>query len=212
MKKIVFVDICMRDEKSFHKACFKGTGNAGSNYAEEVYYPINAILADKLKKDDEVKIVLIQTIDKNDTDEQNNVIENTKKFKTELSHINESINAKINYVEVSADYNEFKENHEKRIMVILEQMEEGAELYGDITFGPRTVPIEMLCAFAFAEKFYDTNVRKIVYGQVQWKNNKPDKPQLFDITSLHYLNSLTYNMQPDSVEKAMESLKRFFSL
>lgn len=212
MKKIVFVDICMRDEKSFHKACFKGTGNAGSNYAEEVYYPINAILADKLKKDDEVKIVLIQTIDKNDTDEQNNVIENTKKFKTELSHINESINAKINYVEVSADYNEFKENHEKRIMVILEQMEEGAELYGDITFGPRTVPMEMLCAFAFAEKFYDTNVRKIVYGQVQWKNNKPDKPQLFDITSLHYLNSLTYNMQPDSVEKAMESLKRFFSL
>ena len=212
MKKIVFVDICMRDEKSFHKACFKGTGNAGSNYAEEVYYPINAILADKLKKDDEVKIVLIQTMDKTDTDEQNNVIENTKKFKTELSHINESINAKINYVEVSADYNEFKENHEKRIMVILEQMEEGAELYGDITFGPRTVPMEMLCAFAFAEKFYDTNVRKIVYGQVQWKNNKPDKPQLFDITSLHYLNSLTYNMQPDSVEKAMESLKRFFSL
>lgn len=212
MKKIVFVDICMRDEKSFHKACFKGTGNAGSNYAEEVYYPINAILADKLKKDDEVKIVLIQTIDKTDTDEQNNVIENTKKFKTELSHINESINAKINYVEVSADYNEFKENHEKRIMVILEQMEEGAELYGDITFGPRTVPMEMLCAFAFAEKFYDTNVRKIVYGQVQWKNNEPDKPQLFDITSLHYLNSLTYNMQPDSVEKAMESLKRFFSL
>lgn len=212
MKKIVFVDICMRDEKSFHKACFKGTGNAGSNYAEEVYYPINAILADKLKKDDEVKIVLIQTIDKTDTDEQNNVIENTKKFKTELSHINKSINAKINYVEVSADYNEFKENHEKRIMVILEQMEEGAELYGDITFGPRTVPMEMLCAFAFAEKFYDTNVRKIVYGQVQWKNNKPDKPQLFDITSLHYLNSLTYNMQPDSVEKAMESLKRFFSL
>ena len=212
MKKIVFVDICMRDEKSFHKACFKGTGNAGSNYAEEVYYPINAILADKLKKDDEVKIVLIQTIDKTDTDEQNNVIENTKKFKTELSHINESINAKINYVEVSADYNEFKENHEKRIMVILEQMEEGSELYGDITFGPRTVPMEMLCAFAFAEKFYDTNVRKIVYGQVQWKNNEPDKPQLFDITSLHYLNSLTYNMQPDSVEKAMESLKRFFSL
>ncbi len=212
MKKIVFVDICMRDEKSFHKACFKGTGNAGSNYAEEVYYPINAILADKLKKDDEVKIVLIQTIDKTDTDEQNNVIENTKKFKTELSHINESINAKINYVEVSAYYNEFKENHEKRIMVILEQMEEGAELYGDITFGPRTVPMEMLCAFAFAEKFYDTNVRKIVYGQVQWKNNEPDKPQLFDITSLHYLNSLTYNMQPDSVEKAMESLKRFFSL
>ena len=212
MKKIVFVDICMRDEKSFHKACFKGTGNAGSNYAEEVYYPINAILADKLKKDDEVKIVLIQTIDKTDTDEQNNVIENTKKFKTELSHINESINAKIKYVEVSADYNEFKENHEKRIMVILEQMEEGAELYGDITFGPRTVPMEMLCAFAFAEKFYDTNVRKIVYGQVQWKNNEPDKPQLFDITSLHYLNSLTYNMQPDSVEKAMESLKRFFSL
>ena len=212
MKKIVFADICMRDEKSFHKACYKGSGNAGSNYAEDVYYPINAILADKLKKDDDVKVVLIQTIDKEDEREQNCVKENTKKFITELNHINETINAKIEYKEVNADYNELKENHEKRIMTILEQMEEGAELYGDITFGPRTVPMEMLCAFAFAEKFYNVNVRKIVYGQVKWINNTPVEPQLFDITSLHYLNSLTYNMQPDSVDKAMESLKRFFSL
>ena len=77
-----------------------------------------------------------------------------------ISPIKENwINAKINYVEVSADYNEFKENHEKRIMVILEQMEEGAELYGDITFGPRTVPMEMLCAFAFADSFVSSFFR-----------------------------------------------------
>ena len=70
----------------------------------------------------------------------------------------------------------------------------------------------MLCAFAFAEKFYDADIKKIVYGQVKWIKDLPVEPQLFEITSLHYLNSLTYNMQPDTKEEAMKALKLFFSL
>ena len=205
MKKIVFADISMKEE--LNAVCYKGTGNACCNYDKPVVYPINAILSEKLKQDDQVKVVLIQT-----KSDEKRVQKNTQIFKDELDEINKAIGAQINYIEISADYSEARENNEKRIMAILEQMEQEAELYGDITFGPRTVPMVLLCAFAFAEKFYDVNVRKIVYGQVKWINNTPVEPQLFDITSLHYLNSLTYNMQPDSVEKAMESLKRFFSL
>lgn len=187
--------------------CYKGSGNAFSQYDKPVVYPINAILAEKLNKDDDVKVVLIQT-----KGESSFVERNTDIFKTELNEINKSIGANINYKEISSDYKEAKENHEKRIMAILEQMEEGAELYGDITFGPRTVPMVMLCAFAFAEKFYDADIKKIVYGKVEWINKEPTNPELFDVTSLHYLNSLTYSLQSESAEKAMTSLKTFFSL
>ena len=187
--------------------CYKGSGNAFSQYDKPVVYPINAILAEKLNKDDDVKVVLIQT-----KGESSFVERNTDIFKTELNEINKSIGANINYKEISSDYKEAKENHEKRIMAILEQMEEGAELYGDITFGPRTVPMVMLCAFAFAEKFYDADIKKIVYGKVEWINKEPTNPELFDVTSLHYLNSFTYSMQSESAEKAMTSLKTFFSL
>ena len=187
--------------------CYKGSGNAFSQYDKPVVYPINAILAEKLNKDDDVKVVLIQT-----KGESSFVERNTDIFKTELNEINKSIGANINYKEISSDYKEAKENHEKRIMAILEQMEEGAELYGDITFGPRTVPMVMICAFAFAEKFYDADIKKIVYGKVEWINKEPTNPELFDVTSLHYLNSFTYSIQSESAEKAMTSLKTFFSL
>lgn len=211
MKKIIFADISMKEE--VNAVCYKGTGNACCEYEKPVVYPINAILSEKLTKDDDVKVVLIQT-----KGDEARVQKNTQIFKDELDDINKSIGAKINYVEVSADYNEAKENHEKRIMAILGQLEQGAELYGDITFGPRTVPMVMLCAFSFAEKFYEADIKKIVYGKVDWETNKqtgknePHNPELYDITSLHYLNELTYNMQSDSAEKAMKALKVFFSL
>ena len=187
--------------------CYKGSGNACSQYDKPVVYPINAILAEKLTKNDEVKAVLIKTNSENPSVENN-----TEIFKSELNEINKTIGAKIVYKTISSDYKEAKENHEKRIMAILEEMEEGAELYGDITFGPRTIPMVMLCAFAFAEKFYDADIKKIVYGKVEWINKEPTNPELFDVTSLHYLNSFTYSMQSESAEKAMTSLKTFFSL
>ena len=211
MKKIVFADISMKEE--LNAVCYKGTGNACCNYDKPVVYPINAILSEKLKQDDQVKVVLIQT-----KSDEKRVQKNTQIFKDELDEINKAIGAQINYIEISADYSEARENNEKRIMAILEQMEQEAELYGDITFGPRTVPMVLLCAFAFAEKFYDADIKRIVYGKVEWKPNKttgksePHNPELYDVTSLHYLNELTYNMQSDSADKAMKALKVFFSL
>lgn len=211
MKKIVFADISMKEE--LNAVCYKGTGNACCNYDKPVVYPINAILSEKLKQDDQVKVVLIQT-----KSDEKRVQKNTQIFKDELDEINKAIGAQINYIEISADYSEARENNEKRIMAILEQMEQEAELYGDITFGPRTVPMVLLCAFAFAEKFYDADIKRIVYGKVEWRTNQatgksePHNPELYDVTSLHYLNELTYNMQSDSADKAMKALKVFFSL
>ena len=211
MKKIVFADISMKEE--LNAVCYKGTGNACCNYDKPVVYPINAILSEKLKQDDQVKVVLIQT-----KSDEKRVQKNTQIFKDELDEINQAIGAQINYIEISADYSEARENNEKRIMAILEQIEQEAELYGDITFGPRTVPMVLLCAFAFAEKFYDADIKRIVYGKVEWRTNQatgksePHNPELYDVTSLHYLNELTYNMQSDSADKAMKALKVFFSL
>ena len=205
--KIVFADISMKDE--LKAVCYKGTGNANCEYPNPVVYPINAVLAEKLSADDEVKVVLIQT-----KGDEKQVQINTQIFKDELDSINKEIGAKILYEPICAEYNEAKDNHEKRIMSILAQLKGSheAELYGDITFGPRTVPMIMLCAFAFAEKFYDADIKKIIYGKVDWIKGEPKNPELYDITSLYYLNSLTYNMQSDSAEKAIKSLEMFFSL
>ena len=50
MKKIVFCDIPMK--KQLDSMVYSGTGNTNISYDKAVIYPVNAILAETLKKED----------------------------------------------------------------------------------------------------------------------------------------------------------------
>ena len=205
MKKIVFVDISMKEK--LEAVSYENTGNACCAYKVPVVYPINAVLSEKIKKNEEIKIVLIQTKGNSSLVEKN-----TKIFQTELENINANIGAKIEYSFIETNYEELKSNNENRLKLMLSQIEENSELYADLTFGPRTVPMIVLCAFSFAEKFYNSDIKKIIYGKVDWKDGKPKNPELYDVTSLYYLNSFTYSLASNSRQKALKSLETFFSL
>ena len=63
MKKIIFVDMPMRKmDDTANRQCYEGTGNAGCRYTGKVVFPVNAVLAEKLQKGDQVKAVLLTTI------------------------------------------------------------------------------------------------------------------------------------------------------
>ena len=59
MKKIIFCDIPMKS--NLKAMVYKGTGNVNTCYNKPIIYPINAVLADTLKKDDEIKVILLRT-------------------------------------------------------------------------------------------------------------------------------------------------------
>ena len=60
MKKIVFIDIPMKEINAEHDAqCYKETGNANCTYGGKVIFPINAVLAENLRSSDEIKILLL---------------------------------------------------------------------------------------------------------------------------------------------------------
>ena len=44
------------------RQCYAGTGNADCRYTGKVVFPINAVLAEKLQKGDQVKAVLLTTV------------------------------------------------------------------------------------------------------------------------------------------------------
>ena len=50
MKKIVFVDISMKEK--LEAVSYENTGNACCAYKVPVVYPINAVLSEKIKKND----------------------------------------------------------------------------------------------------------------------------------------------------------------
>ena len=213
MKKIVFVDIPMKEVTFDHDAvCYAGTGNAGCGYPGKVIFPINAVLAEKLKAGDDLKVVLLKTVSK-----RGNAGINAGLFQQELDGINVSIGAKISYETIDSEFVETKQNHEKRLRAMLSKIEEGAQLFVDITFGPKPLPMVMMCVMNFAEKFFDADVKKVVYGKVDFVKHDdgktyPENPELYDITSLYYLNNLMGAMEAPSGEEALRSLDAFFAL
>lgn len=213
MKKIVFADIPMKEVSFEHDAvCYAGKGNAGCSYSDKVIFPVNAVLAEKLKRNDEVKVVLLKTLT-----ETGNANTNGELFQQELDAINSKIGAHISYETIETEFVETKPNHEKRLRSMLAKIEEDAELYADITFGQKPLPMVLMCVMNFAEKFFNADVKKIIYGKVEFVKHEdakfyPEKPALYDITSLYYLNNLMGAMEAPSGEEALKSLDSFFAL
>jgi len=133
-------------------------------------FPVNAVLAEKLQKGDQVKAVLLTTITGKD-----HSIENVELFQQELNSINAAIGAHIEYEQLATDFVESKASHEARLRKMLPFIEEGAELYADITFGQKTIPMVLMCAFHFAEKFFDAdgfNKEKFYNTSIErWQEN-----------------------------------------
>lgn len=206
MKKIIFCDISMK--KNMNAMVYAGTGNTNCNYSKPVMFAINAVLAETLKKGDEVRVVLLRTLDK-----AGNSGKNSGLFMQELDSINSEIGAKISYETLESEFKETKDIHETRLKEILDKIEENTEIYADITYGPKPLPMILMCVISFAEKFLNCEVKSVVYGKVDFDDNdKPCNPELYDVTSLYYLNNLTNSMVVDNEKDARQNLNEFFSL
>ncbi len=212
MKKIVFVDIPMKEMSERDKLCYAGTGNAGCSYEGRVIFVVNAVLAEKLRAGDEVKVVLLKTVS-----EKGFSGKNAGLFQQELDEINSRIGAKISYETIDSDFVETKGNHEKRVRAMLSKIDREAEIFVDITFGPKPLPMVMMCVLNFAEKFFDADVKKVVYGKVDFVKHDdgefyPENPELYDVTSLYYLNGLMCAMEAPDEKSALKTLDEFFAL
>lgn len=205
MKKIVFSDIPMKS--NLKAMIYKGTGNVNSHYDKPVFYPINAVLADTLSKQDELKIILLTTENSTENNQKNSGL-----FIQELDSINSKIGAKISYEILESEFKETKNNHELRLKQMIDTIEDGTQLFADITFGPKPLPMILMCAFSFAEKFLNCDVKSIIYGKVNFIDENISNPELFDVTSLYYMNNLTNSMIAKNGNEARKMLEDFFSL
>lgn len=221
MKKIIFVDIPL-----YKKDClnYHGTGNVKSKYDKPVLYPINAFLLDELKDNDELKIVLLKTkTGKELEDEQTK--QNARCYEDELDSILKQLsagkidgyravkNVKVDYVPLVSDFDESKENHEIRFKNMLNYLEEDCDVYADITFGPRLIPMMILYVFNFAERFFNCKIRGILYGKALFdEKNKAHSGEMFDVSPMYYLNNLVNSMEAPDGKAAIKALDTFFSL
>lgn len=193
MKKIVFCNVKIYKPVESHR--YKVNGNSTIEYKGKVAYPINGVLARTLKSGDDVKVVLLKkNVNKDDVND--NSEKNLNKFKSELKRINKNIGANIEYKTLYTPHDESREVQETLLREMIDELVDGAHIYADITYGPKSLPIIVFSVLNFAEKFFNAEIKNIVYGKVDHhENDKTSNPELFDMTALFYLNSIANTME-----------------
>lgn len=206
MKAVIITAPMMNPDRLIKKQ-YPVDGNKKIEYKEPVCCPINGVLAKTLQKDEDVKIIYI-TIKENKKCEKN---KNT--FIEELEKINKVNGAKLSFDTVEIPFEPTKQTYNKLITELADKIPENAEIYTDITYSFKPAILSLFCALRFVEEFKDSIIQYIVYGKVEFNDdNKPEKPMLYDITSLYYLFKLMGTMGAVNAEDAAQTLKDFFEM
>lgn len=202
--KIVFSDLPMR--RDVHSVCYASAGTAAEE--RSVMFPVNAVLAKKLQQGDRVKIVFLS---KETSDGYSK--KNEARFREEIGEINRSIGARLTFQTLSTPFIESRDIHEQLLRAIIGELEDGAEIICDVTYGPKPLPIVLFLALSFAEKFFGCKIGCIAYGKMEFVEDGtgsgkmiPKDPVLYDLSPLYYLNSVVNELSCSTAEDAVAAL------
>ncbi len=170
-------------------------------------YPINSFLSQKAEGSDEYKVLLLAKNDGNPYYEKN-----AEDFKKELGGVFASVGAKAEFVMIDTDFSKEKEIPEQLMGRIVDEIEVGDHIMADITYGPKELPIVIFSALGFAEKFLECDIDNIVYGKADFEEGKVVRTEIWDMSPLYYLSSVTNTIRCDDPEKARKMLKSLLSI
>ena len=175
--------------------------------SRQVRFPINAFLEKTMQNDDIIKLLLLVK-----KDDYGNYQKNLDSFKEEFDAVNAKICATVDFVVIDTEFSEEKSVHEKLMGSIVDELEIGAHILVDATYGPKDLPIIIFTALSFAEKFLECQIDNIIYGKAEFVNGKAVDTKICDMAPLYYLGSITNTIHCAEPEKAKGMLKSLLSL
>ena len=205
MDKVIFVTLMMADK--MEKRHFPVENDSLTEYPGEAYYAINSVLSNSIEKGDNIKVVLLETNAGAQAGKKN-----AQLFIDELNSFN-TAGANISYEIITSEFINDKAKYKELYKKLVNNFTEGAELYADITFGIKTLPILILNAMQFGEKFFDCTIGNVIYLKTEFKDGViVDGSQcIFDLTPLYMLSTFTNNIECSSGERAVAALDALFA-
>lgn len=205
MKKLLICSIPMKKEV---ERTVYASDDLSLPVSDKPYmFPINSFLSQKAEGSDEFKVLLLVKKDGNPYYEKN-----AEEFKKELGDVCDSIGAKAEFVMIDTEFSGDKEIPEQLMGRIVDEIEVGDHIMADITYGPKELPIVIFSALGFAEKFLECDIDNIVYGKADFEEGKVIRTEIWDMSPLYYLSSVTNTIQCDDPEKARKMLKSLLSI
>lgn len=202
MKKTIICSITMN--QSIEPTVYKSEDESLPVSDRKVIYPISAFLEKTMKKEDEIKFLLLVK-----KDPFGHCKKNAELFRKEIEEINENTGAVMKFVEIETDFSESKEIHEQLMGRIVNELEDGCHIQVDMTYGPKDLPLVIVFSLNFAEKFLNCSIDNIVYGQANFVDGKAVDTKICDMIPLYCLGSVSnaiHSMEPSKARMMLNSL------
>ena len=207
MQKILIVSIPMTANVAKKISYLPGPGISKVSDVK-VSYPILAYLAAHMTNDDNFHCLLIKKKGLYGKEDQY-----LKLFQTELDEINQAIHANISYENLESDFRQEPYVHERLMENIIKAIPNRAEVYTDITYGPKDTPLVIFAALNFAEKHLQCNIKHIIYGQGYFDQDQNfTHGSVCDMMPLYSLNSLTNAIPATDPQRSRSMLEQVLDM
>lgn len=154
-------------------------------------FPISNLIAEYVKPEEEnVVMTIVTKSEKTDT----YAVENYNKFCQEVEDIAASKGAEVKMVEIEMSNIAKSDSHMDLFQKLIGSFNDDDIIYTDITYGFKSTPIVIFSVLNYLYKTKkNIDIKHIIYGHL-YDGTQERNPEIFDITSLFYINSLSGTM------------------
>lgn len=205
MNKTIICGIPMKE--SVDKVVYSSDDKSLPVASMAVRYPINAFLRETANEGDHFQVILLVK-----TDEYSSAEKNLRDFQEEFSSAISDCNATADYCVIQSKFTEEKDEHEKLLGRIVDEIDVEGKITVDLTYGPKDLPVVIFTALRIAEKFLRCEIENIIYGQANFAHGHAVNTKICDMAPLYYLGSVTNMIGSADPYKAKSVLKELLSL
>ena len=203
MKKFIFV-VSNQNIKDWDKneCVYKAVDCPKLENSIPTNFPIISVMSKFWNIGEEIRIIAIKQ-------KKADCEKNLKYFKESL--INklgvENPDSIIDLIEI--EDNEYSSTHLYTFKEIIKRIEDGDMLYVDITYGTKPVPMIQMMVLNYINQYRNNvSIECICYGKFFFKEKRAE---LYDVTSLFYMNGIVNSLSKIDAENPVEIIETLLS-
>lgn len=202
MKKF-FMTCPFQPAGSLRPQHYEAVDNARLRYEKETRFPLIQLLNSYAEDDEQVEVYVVKA-------DYKNAEENYKLFEEELEALKAKKHLDCTPVPITVPYDDSLDTQLKIFEELITRTADSDTLYGCITYGSKPMPMVMMMAFNYAHRFHkDVTIDCMVYGKFDHDSHKA---QIYDITSLLYMDEITRLMAEQKVSDPMRHIRKLLDL
>lgn len=181
MTKVYITSIPLQGRSELEKYCYKPQNIYGITCEKPTSFPIIPVMHDTASTEDEVLVFTINMLN-----EDTNV--NRVKFEQELEELGFE---KTVVRDITVKENQKDENLAYLYKNLVREIPDNSEVYACITYGTKTIPIMLISALRYADKFKENvEVKGIYYGEINRDNNVVTDAKLNDVSAVYFIDRI----------------------